>query len=206
MAGLTTLERPARGAAEGTLVLLHGRAGSERSLEPLLAELDPDRRLHGITLRAPHDDASGEAHWYALDEERHEPEPTTFAASLQALHDFRDTIPWERTIVGGFSQGAVMSYALALAPHAPDPAGLFAIAGYLPADAQLDLDAHRALPVAIGHGTGDTIIPVDRARQARDRLTAAGLPVLYREGPAFHGIEPILVHVLQNWIADALDR
>jgi len=198
---LTRLDRPARGEADGTLVLLHGRAGDERSLEPLLAELDPDRRLHGMTLRAPHDDAGRQAHWYALDTERAQPEPATFAASLDALA--REDLDWPRTIVGGFSQGAVMAYALGLGAGRPSPAGVIALAGYLPevADLDLDLDGHRGVPVAIGHGTGDTVIPVGRARDARDRLRAAGLDVLYREGPAFHGIEPIMVHVLQNWIA-----
>ena len=196
-------DRPARGEAQGTLILLHGRAGDERSLEPLLAELDPDRRLHGITLRGPHDDANGQAHWYALDTERHQPEPTTFAASLAAL-DGTD-LDWERTVIGGFSQGAVMTYALGLGRGRPSPAGIVALAGYLPDVADLDLAAHRDVRVAIGHGTGDTVIPVDRARDARDRLQAAGLDVLYREGSVFHGIEPVFVHVLQNWLTDTLD-
>ena len=196
---LTRLERPARGEAHGTLVLLHGRAGDEHSLEPLLTELDPDRRLHALTLRAPHDDANGLAHWYALDTERHQPEPTTFAASFDALA--AEDLDWERTVVGGFSQGAVMAYALGLAAGRPSPAGVIALAGYLPDVVELDLAGHRDVPVAIGHGTSDTVIPLDRAREARDRLQAAGLDVLYREGPAFHGIEPVMVHVLQNWLA-----
>jgi phospholipase/carboxylesterase len=200
---LTRLERPARGSPEAVLVLLHGRAGDERSLEPLLAELDPDRRLDAMTLRAPHDDAHGLAHWYAIDEERGEPEPTTFAASLDALA--ATDLPWERTIVGGFSQGAVMAYALGLGAGRPSPLGVIAVAGYLAADAPLDLDAHRDVRVAIAHGTGDTVIPIERARAARDRLRKAGLDVLYRETPQFHGIDPVTVAVLQNWLADALD-
>jgi phospholipase/carboxylesterase len=197
---LTRRERPARGAAEATLLFLHGRAGDETSLEPLLTELDPDRRLHGITLRAPHDDAAGLAHWYALDDERGEPEPTTFAASLEALAG--EALDWERTIVGGFSQGAVMAYALGLGAGRPSPLGVIALAGYLPAD--LDLGGHEGVRVAIAHGTGDTVIPIARARAARDRLQQAGLDVLYRETPQFHGIDAVTVHVLQNWIADAL--
>lgn len=198
---LTRLERPARGTADGTLVLLHGRGADEHSLEPLLAELDPDRRLHGITLRAPHDDANGLAHWYALDEARAQPEPTTFAASLEALA--AEDLDWPRTVVGGFSQGAVMAYALGLGAGRPSPAGIIALAGYLPDVVDLDLRGHTDVPVAIGHGTSDTVIPVERARKARDELQRAGIDVLYREGPAFHGIEPIMVHVLQNWLAQA---
>lgn len=114
-----------------------------------------------------------------------------------------EDLDWERTILGGFSQGAVMAYALGLARGRPSPAGIIALAGYLPDVVALDLEGHRDVPVAIGYGTGDTVIPVERARGARDRLEAAGLAVLYREGSAFHGIEPVMVHVLQNWLARA---
>ncbi len=56
----------------------------------------------------------------------------------------------------------------------------------------------------MGHGTHDPVIPVDLARTARDRLTAAGLRVQYRETPMFHGIDPVFVHVLRNWLLDRL--
>jgi predicted esterase len=56
--------------------------------------------------------------------------------------------------------------------------------------------------VAIGHGIQDPVISVEFARDARRRLEAAGVQVLYRESRMFHGIDPVFVQVLQNWLAD----
>jgi predicted esterase len=47
--------RPARGKPDGALVLLHGRGTNQFDLLPLLDELDPERRLVGVTPRAPLD-------------------------------------------------------------------------------------------------------------------------------------------------------
>jgi phospholipase/carboxylesterase len=63
---LRALERPAAGEPEGALVLLHGRGADEYDLHPLLDALDPERRLHGYTPRAPLALPPGGAHWYAV--------------------------------------------------------------------------------------------------------------------------------------------
>ena len=60
--------RPPAGEAEGALVLFHGRATSEDDLFPLLDELDPERRLLGVTPRGPLSVPPGGAHWYAIRE------------------------------------------------------------------------------------------------------------------------------------------
>jgi phospholipase/carboxylesterase len=115
----------------------------------------------------------------------------------------RTGVPIERTVIGGFSQGAVMSYALALGRGRPSPAGIIALSGFLPTVAgfALDLGSRRGLPVAIGHGTHDPVIGVEFGREARDRLTAAGLDVLYRESPMSHTIDPELIPELREWLA-----
>lgn len=56
--------------------------------------------------------------------------------------------------------------------------------------------------MAIGHGIQDPVISVQFARDARRQLDTAGARVLYREARMFHGIDPVFVHVLQNWLAD----
>ncbi|MGI8921813.1 MAG: alpha/beta hydrolase [Solirubrobacteraceae bacterium] len=112
-----------------------------------------------------------------------------------------------KTILGGFSQGSVMSYALALASDRPSsPAGLIALSGFLPTveDFELDLEAHKGVPVAIGHGTHDPVIPIDFGRDARERLRAAGLDVTYRESPIAHTIDPGYIVELRDWLRRAL--
>src|SRR4051812_48233297 len=120
---LRALERPAAGEPEGALVLLHGRGASEHDLVPLLDALDPARRLAGFTPRGPLSLPPGGAHWYILGGLGY-PDPETFLASFAALSEWLDGLGFapERTVIGGFSQGAVMSYALALGTGRPRPA------------------------------------------------------------------------------------
>lgn len=126
------------------------------------------------------------------------PDLTTFVASFRDLAEHLSSVlddhglSWDRTVVGGFSQGAVMSYALALGAGQPRPLGVLAFSGFLPSVEGFDLAlADRAgLPVSISHGTLDPVIPLTFGRDARDRLTAAGLAVRYREDPVGHTIAP----------------
>ena len=121
---LTHLTRPARGEPEGLLCLLHGRGADEHDLFPLLDALDPERRLLGVTPRAPLSLPPGGAHWYAFYRLGY-PDPDTFGAAYPLLLEWLDGLgfPPERTVLGGFSQGGVMAYAAGLAKGRPRPGG-----------------------------------------------------------------------------------
>ena len=202
---LRALERPAAGEPEGALVLLHGRGADERDLFPLVDALDPDRRLHGYTPRAPLSLPPGGAHWYAVPRVGY-PDPATFAEGFGALVEWFDALPFpaERIVLGGFSQGAVMSYALGLGKGRPRTAALLAMSGFIPTVdgwAPRD-DGLSGFPVAIAHGSLDPVISVEFARDARDRLEAAGAEVLYRESQMPHTIDPRVVPDLQAWVRE----
>jgi phospholipase/carboxylesterase len=205
---MQSLYRPAAADPEGALVLFHGRGADERDLFPLLDMLDPDRRLLGATARGPLSLPPGGAHWYVVRRVGY-PDPETFNATWAELTVWLDGmlaehgVPPERTVLGGFSQGSVMSYALGLGPHRPRPAGIMALSGFLPTveGFELDLSKARDLPVAIGHGTHDPVISVEFGRDARERLTAAGADVTYRESPMAHTIDPQFLRQLQEtWL------
>ena len=122
------LTRPAAGPPEGALVLFHGRGADEHDLFPLLDILDPERRLLGATARGPLSLPPGGAHWYAVRRVGY-PDPETFHATYPQVAGWLDGllaehgIAPERTVLGGFSQGSVMSYALGLGAGRPRPAG-----------------------------------------------------------------------------------
>ena len=199
-------ERPAAGEAAGALVLLHGRGADEHDLFPLLDALDPDRRLHGYTPRGPLALPPGGAHWYALGGI---PTPTRehFLASYELLCEFLDSLPHERIVLGGFSQGCVMSYALAFGNGRSRPAALLAMSGFVPQVDGFELDLTPPFPpVAIVHGTYDPVIPVEFGRQARDLLTEAGAEVEYRESPIEHWIDPQVIPLLREVVAGAATR
>jgi phospholipase/carboxylesterase len=209
---MQSLYRPAAAEPEGALVLLHGRGADERDLFPLLDMLDPERRLLGATARGPLSLPPGGAHWYVVQRVGY-PDPPTFHSTYPELAAWLDGmlaehgIPPERTILGGFSQGSVMSYALGLGPDRPRPAGIMALSGFLPTVEGFELELSRAkgLPVAIGHGTHDPVISVEFGRDARDRLTAAGADVTYRESPMPHTIDPQFLRELQEtWLPETI--
>ncbi|HEX6651785.1 MAG TPA: hypothetical protein VF072_03510 [Thermoleophilaceae bacterium] len=209
---MQSLYRPAASDPEGALVLLHGRGADERDLFPLLDMLDPERRLLGATARGPLSLPPGGAHWYVVRQVGH-PDPQTFHSTYPELAAWLDGmlaehgIPPERTILGGFSQGSVMSYALGLGPDRPRPAGIMALSGFLPTVEGFDLDLSKArdLPVAIGHGTHDPVISVEFGRDARDQLTAAGADVTWRESPMPHTIDPQFLRELQEtWLPETI--
>ncbi len=206
----TALRRPAAGDAAGLLVLLHGRGADERDLFPLLDVFDPERRLLGVTPRGPLALPPGGAHWYAVHEIGF-PDTDTFLPTYALASSWLDGlqeetgIPPERTVIGGFSQGAVMTYALSLGAGRRRPAALIALSGFMPTVAGWELDLSPPFPpIAIGHGTYDPVISVDWGRQARDRLEQAGADVLYRESPMQHSIDPRVLEELQPWLRAAV--
>jgi phospholipase/carboxylesterase len=199
--------RAAREPADGTLVLLHGRATDEHDLLPVIDAVDPERRLDGLTPRGPFTLPPGGYHWYGPVVRVGFPNKETFEQSFALLSDWLDaTVDLERTVLGGFSQGSVMAYALGLGAGRPPPAGVLAMSGFLPVveGFELDLEGRRGLPVAIAHGTHDPVITVQFGHEARDRLSAAGLDVLYRESPVGHGVDPRGIDELRAWLARTL--
>jgi len=200
--------RPAAGEAEGALVLFHGRGVDENDLFPLLDSLDPERRLVGATPRGPLSLPPGGAHWYSF-REVGSPDKETFDASYELvggwLAGFAEEtgVPPERMVLGGFSQGAVMAYALGLGQGSPRPAGLIALSGFIPTVEGFELDLSPPLPpAAIGHGTLDPVISVEWSRRAKQRLEQAGADVLYREYPLPHAVDPGYLSELSTWLSD----
>jgi len=208
---IASLTRPAAGDPAGLLVLIHGRGANERDLAPLADWLDPDGRLVAALPRGPLRLPPGGAHWYAVRELGY-PDPDSFLPSFSALGAWVDEtaaangVEANRVLIAGFSQGAVMSYALGLAAERPRPAGIVALSGFVPTvpGVEYDLAGRAGLPVAIGHGTLDQVIGVEWGRHARDLLEPAGIAVRYRESVMGHSIDPEYVAELRGWLTDVV--
>jgi phospholipase/carboxylesterase len=198
--------RHAAGEPAGALVLFHGRGADEHDLYPLLDLLDPERRLLAVTPRGPLSLPPGGAHWYKLQEVGF-PDRDTFLATYEEVGSWLDGfldehgIAHDRTVLGGFSQGAVMAYAFALGKGRPRPAALIALSGFIPTVDGFELDLSEIPPVAIGHGTYDPIISVEFGRRARQLLEEVGASILYREYPLPHAIDPSFLIELRAWLA-----
>ncbi len=212
VAKLVVRERPAAGEPAGLLILHHGRGADELDLLGLADALDPARRLHVAAPRGPlRLPGSPGYHWYRVPRVGY-PDAASFHAAyddLAAVHDSlweHTTIEPSRTVLGGFSMGSVMSYALGLAPLRPAPAGILAFSGFIPVvEGWRPSPADRpGLRAFIAHGRRDPVIEVGFARRARDELQAAGLDVSYHESDAAHHIDPAQVPLAGAWLQSTL--
>jgi phospholipase/carboxylesterase len=212
MSALTHRQRTADGDPDGLLVLHHGRGADEDDLLDLADVLDPERRLHVVTPRAPLTIAGWPGyHWYMVPRVGY-PDYATFHAAYRKLAEFHDEL-WQRTgigpagtVFGGFSMGSVMSYALGLGSDRPPIAGILAFSGFIPTvdDWEPDLQDRPDLRAFIAHGRRDPVIGVEFGRRARDLLSAADIEVEYHESDVAHQIDPNQIPPAQAWLARRL--
>jgi phospholipase/carboxylesterase len=213
MSELAYVERPPADVAEGLLVLHHGRGSNEQDLIGLADVFDPERRLHVVSPRAPLEfQGMPGAHWYVVQRVGF-PHAETFLPTLKMLNAFHDSlyertgVGPERTILGGFSQGSVMSFATGLSGDRPAPAGILGISGFIPGadDWTPDFASRPDMPILIAHGRRDPVITFDFAEQARDLIEAAGLPLTFMPSDAGHNIDPPQVPGIVDWISSTLN-
>jgi phospholipase/carboxylesterase len=209
MAQLVTVERPAAGDPDGLLVLHHGRGTDETDLLGLAEALDPAARLRVVSVRGPLQVPGWPGHhWYLVPRVGY-PDRATFEAARAALAELHDGL-WEetgvgpeRTVLAGFSMGAVMSHAMGWSEERPAVAGVLAFSGFIPTvpgwrPGLADRQGSRAF---IAHGDLDPVIEVGFGRAARDLLVTGGIDVTYRESEVAHTIDPATVPVAAEWLA-----
>lgn len=209
---LFQVERAASGQAQGLLVLHHGRGTSERDLIGLADLLDPERRLRVVTPRAPLTlPGSPGYHWYVVPRVGY-PDQETFEAARAALADLHDRL-WEetgvgpeRTVLAGFSMGAVMSYAMGLSGDRPAVAGILAFSGFVPTVESWEpsFSDRKGTRAFVSHGRRDPVIGIEFAERARELLEGGGLDVTYRESELGHQIDPAHLRDAAGWLGEVL--
>jgi phospholipase/carboxylesterase len=212
VASLAFQERAPAADPEGLLVLHHGRGTEETDLLRLADHFDPAQRLRVVAPRAPLSlPGSPGYHWYLVPRVGYPDRDSFFAAraALAELHDelWQETgVGPERTILAGFSMGAVMSYAMALDAERPAVAGLLAFSGFIPTVEgwQPSFADRLQTRVFIAHGSRDPVIGVEFAQRARELVEAAGLPLEYRESEIGHQIDPAHLADATVWLDETL--
>jgi phospholipase/carboxylesterase len=193
-------------------VLHHGRGTDERDLLGLADLLDPRQRLQVVTPRAPLVlDGSPGYHWYLVPRVGY-PDRETFHAARGALAELHDGL-WERTgigpertVLGGFSMGAVMSYAMGLSAERPVVAGILAFSGFVPTVEGWEprFDDRLGIRAFVAHGRNDPIIGIEFAQRARELLEQGGLAVEYHESELGHQIDPAQLSAAASWLGEVL--
>lgn len=191
------------------LLMLHGRGSNEMDLIDLAGALDG--RFLTLSPRAPFALGFG-YHWYELSRVG-VPDPQTFEQGLATLRRFVHEavdgygIDPAQLYVLGFSQGAVMTGALALT-NPPLVAGAVMLSGYLPLHSGLPIDepALAGRPYFVAHGTQDAVIPVTFGREARAYLERVAVDLTYHEYPMAHQVENAELQAIGAWLTEHLDR
>lgn len=206
---LTAIIHPTQVEAPALLVGLHGWGANGADLAGLGTYLHlPHFTLAFPDAPFPHPQVPGGLMWYDFPagyDFRSTPQVAQQAdlqESRQRLQDWiraiaaEQTIPLERVIVAGFSQGGAMALDVALSL----PVGaVLVLSGYLHSDPQ----PHQPpCPVVIVHGQYDPVVPLAAAHQCRDRLQSLGVPVTYQEWPMGHEITAPVLQTVQTFCQD----
>jgi len=200
---LPYIELVTGGAAAGAelplIIALHGRGDTAEDFAPLFRELSARARV--AILRPPHPWGGGQA-WFLAAQAHLENREATAAellgladrvvATAEAIRAARPTRG--RTIVMGFSQGAMLTWAVAL-KHPREVAAAFPVAGFLFPEmlARTPVDARAMPPIVAFHGDADALVPLAEDRKGVRLLEKRGVRVELREFPGVgHGLPPVM--------------
>ena len=110
-------------------------------------------------------------------------------------------IPTEQIVLAGFSQGCAMTLQTGLR-YPEKLAGLLCLSGYLPLHSQVAVERHAAnltTPVFMAHGRSDPVVPLLRAEQSCDLLSALGYQVEWHDYPMPHTVCPQEIDDIGEW-------
>jgi phospholipase/carboxylesterase len=196
------------------LLLLHGYGSNEADLFSFAEEL-PDH-YYVISARAPYDLQYGSYAWYAINFDANENKFSDVAQarnSRDLIVRFIDELTTQYPIdankisLVGFSQGAILSYAIGLS-YPKKIKNVVAMSGYLNlemAEANYQNKDFSKLKLFVSHGTVDQVIPVDWARKSPGILQPLGIETVYKEYPIGHGVSPQNFYDFKNWLLENED-
>ena len=191
------------------LLLLHGYGSNEEDLFSFASEL-PDH-YYVISARAPYDIQYGSYAWYAIDfdaDEKKFSDLNQARSSRDVIADFIDElvanypIDTNNITLIGFSQGCILSYAVALS-YPEKIQRVVAMSGYFNTEIAKDnfeKNNFSNLTFFASHGSVDQVVPVDWARKAKPLLDNLGIENVYKEYPIGHGISPQNFYDFKNWL------
>ena len=195
------------------LVMLHGYGSDENDLFSFASELPKEFLI--ISLQAPYRLQPFGYAWYAIhfdNEQGKWSDDEQAIKSRDLVADFIDSLEKkysfdkENVTLLGFSQGTILSYAVALT-YPEKVKNVVALSGYLNSniiDFKKDFSSYKHLDFYCSHGSVDQVIPVEWARQAPKLLDSMKIKHQYQEFPVGHGVAPQNFYELRNWLESKL--
>lgn len=191
------------------LLLLHGYGSNEEDLFSFASELPED--YYVVSARAPFDLSYGSYAWYAINFDADENKFSDIGqarASRDIIANFIDElvanypIDLENVTLIGFSQGCILSYAVAVS-YPEKVQRVVAMSGYwnpeIAVDDYLENDCSK-LRIFASHGTVDQVIPVEWARKSIPALQVLGIEIVFKEYMVGHGVAPQNFFDFKHWL------
>jgi len=191
------------------MFMLHGYGSNEDDLFSFASELP--KELCIISIRAPHSLMGTAFAWYAInfdadankwtDKEQAKTSLSSIAKFIDQAVEAYDLDPNNVTLLG-FSQGAILSYALALS-YPEKVKNVIALSGYIEEDilaADYRSNDFSKLSIYASHGSVDQVIPVEWARKTPAFLEALAISHVYQEYPVGHGVAPQNFFSFKTWL------
>ena len=193
------------------LILLHGYGSNELDLFSFADELP--ETLVIVSLRAPYEMGHGGYAWYDINLDSKNNKFSDLNQARKSLQKITTTIDYiktkhntnpNNTFLLGFSQGAILSYALSF--NFPNKIEhVIALSGYLNSELIPKENPKKIhTDYYISHGAVDQVIPVEWARKAGPFLDSKGLKNEYSEYPVGHGVAPQNFFSFKKWIENRL--
>ncbi len=218
---LETIEIETGPNPAASVIVLHGLGADGNDFVPVARELDlagtgsvrfvfphgPMRPVTingGYVMRAWYDILGLDSHQQREDEAGLR-ESQALVEALVAREKVRG-VAAARIVIAGFSQGAAMTLMTGLR-HGERLGGLVGLSGYLPLAAKAEAERHAAnrdVPIFLGHGNADPVIPIARGRQSRDVLVGLGHPVEWHEYAMPHSVCAAEITDLGRWLRRTL--
>ena len=191
------------------ILLLHGYGSNEQDLFSFASELPEE--YYVIAARAPYDLQYGSYAWYAINFDADENKFSDHNQAMQSrdlISNFVDQLiqnypidPTQVTLLG-FSQGTILSYAVALS-YPEKVQRVVALSGYL--NEEIILGNYKNndfsnLKMFVSHGSVDQVIPISWAKKAPLILDTLKIPNVFKEYPVGHGVAPQNFADLKNWL------
>ncbi|WP_291127332.1 alpha/beta hydrolase [Flavobacterium sp. UBA7682] len=192
------------------LLLLHGYGSNEEDLFSFAGELPEEYFV--VSARAPFDMMYGSYAWYAINFDADENKFSDIGqarASRDIIANFIDELVTEYPIDAdnvtliGFSQGCILSYAVALS-YPEKVQRVVAMSGYFNPEIAVDDYTENDLSklrIFASHGTVDQVIPVEWARKSIPMLQVLGIDIVFKEYMVGHGVAPQNFFDFKHWLS-----
>lgn len=195
------------------LILLHGYGSNEEDLFSFATELPEDLII--ISARAPQNLGFGSYAWYTINFTADQGKFSDIPEAIEAretIATFIDEIQEKynispgKTFLLGFSQGTILSYAVAL-NYPKKVQKIIALSGYINSEL-LPKDKkprdYSSLDFFISHGSVDQVIPVEWAQKSPEILNKLSIKNSYKEYPVGHGVAPQNFFDFKKWIEERM--